>query len=129
MHNNHNGLNQPALIIIVSVLIRVARGLLLYENVKENRKKSSGCYVLSVLLGSVQVLHQRIFKNPEPPIPQVDHTLYIYSYILFVEIHFIICKFKTAKLSSAPDQMLVSVLCCVVDPGELRVMFFWLCGS
>ena len=25
--------------------------------------------------------------------------------------------------------MLVSVLCCVVDPGELRVMFFWLCGS
>ena len=59
-----------------------------------------------------------------PPIPQVDHTLYIYSYILFVEIHFIICKFKTAKLSSAPDQMLVSVLCCVVDPGELRVMFF-----
>ena len=60
--------------------------------------------------------------------PQVDHTIYLQLYFIRRDSQIIICKFKTAKLSSKPDQMLVSpLLCCVVLVSW--VMFFWLCES
>lgn len=61
--------------------------------------------------------------------PPSSIILYTYSLILFVEIYSVICKFKTAKFSSKPDQMLsqCTLLCLVVLVSW--IIFSWLCES